>query len=68
MIQVNELRLNNLVYLGVNIVPIKSIHTESVLKDREYVYVSLNEKLNHHCVDLTDIEPISILPDILEKC
>lgn len=63
----SELRLGNLVNWGVNIVPIKSIHTESVLKDEVRVYVELNEKLQNYCLDITEIEPTPLTEEWLLK-
>lgn len=63
----NELRIGNWVYWGINIVPIKSIHTESVLKDEVSVYIEVNEKLNHYCVSINEITPIPLTPEILQK-
>lgn len=63
----NELRIGNLVNYGVNIVPIKSIHTESVLKNEVRVYVELNEKLQNYCLDITEIEPIPLTEERLLK-
>jgi len=62
-----ELRIGNLVNYGVNIVPIKSIHTESVLKDEVRIYVELNEKLQNYCLDITEIEPIPLTEEWLLK-
>jgi hypothetical protein len=62
-----ELRIGNLVNYGVNIVPIKSIHTESVLKDEVRIYVELNEKLQNYCLDITEIEPIPLTEERLLK-
>ena len=63
----SELRLGNLVNWGVNIVPVKSIHTESVLKDEVRVYVELNEKLQNYCLDITEIEPTPLTEEWLLK-
>ena len=64
----NELRIGNFVYFGVNIVPIKSIHTESVLKSPVYVYVELNEKLANLCLDMSEISSVPITSEILLAC
>jgi hypothetical protein len=63
----SELRLGNLVNFGVKVVPIKSIHTESVLKDEVRVYVELNEKLQHYCLDIIEIEPTPLTEEWLLK-
>lgn len=63
----NELRIGNLVNYGVNIVPIKSIHTESVFKDTVTIYVELNEKLQNYCLDINEIEPITLTDEWFEK-
>lgn len=63
--EANELRLGNLVNYGVNIVPIKSIHTESVLKDEVKVYVELTPKLQNYCLDITEIGPIQLTEEHL---
>lgn len=65
--KVSELRLGNLVNWGVNIVPVKSIHTESVLKNEVRVYIELNEKLQNYCLDITEIEPIPLTKEWLLK-
>lgn len=67
MIQPQELRIGNLVGYGVNIVPVKSIHTESVLKNRVDIYVELNDNLPNHCVGVDELSPIPLTPEILEK-
>lgn len=63
-----ELRLNNYVYSGVKMVKVKSIHTESVLKDEVSIYIELNENLRHYCVSMDDIKPIKLTEEILLKC
>ena len=65
MLKANELRIGNLINWGVNIVPIRSIHTESVLKDNVSVYIELNEKLQNYCLNITDIEPILLTEEWL---
>jgi len=62
-----QLRLGNLVKYGENIVPIKSIHTESVLKNEVTVNVELNEKIRNLCVYIYEIEPIPLTEDWLVK-
>ena len=62
-----DLRIGNLVNYGINIVPIKSIHIESVLKDSAVVYIELNKKLSHYCVNIEDISPIPLTEDWLLK-
>jgi hypothetical protein len=65
MIQANELRIGNLVKYGVHIVPIKSIHKSY---DNEVtVYVKLNEKLNHYCLYIDEVDPIQITEELLLK-
>ncbi len=60
---VRELRIGNLVKYGVHNVPIKSIN---VSYDNEAtVYVKLNEKLNHYCLSINEIEPIPITEEWL---
>ena len=66
--KVEELRLNNYVYSGVRMVKVKSIHTESVLKDEVSIYIELNENLSHYCVSMYDIKPIELTEEILLKC
>lgn len=68
MIKLNELRIGNLVYFGVLIVPIKSIHIESFLENETSVYVKLNDKLSHYCLDIKDVSPIPLTEEILLKC
>jgi hypothetical protein len=63
----NELRIGNLVAYGVHPVPIKSIHTESVLKKEVHVYVELNENLNHYCIDVLEVKPIPLTEQWLLK-
>lgn len=65
--EARELRIDNLVNCGFNIVPIKSIHTESVLKNEVRVYVELNEKLQNYCLDITEIKPIPLTEEWLIK-
>lgn len=65
--RVEELRLNNYVYSGVKMVKVKSIHTESVLKDEVFIYVELNENLRHYCVSIDDVKPIELTEEILLK-
>lgn len=67
MIQANELRLDNLTQWGVNIVKLKSIHTESVFKDRVTVYVEINERLKFHCLNIEELEPIPLTEEWLMK-
>jgi hypothetical protein len=62
-----DLRIGNLVSYGVNIVPIRSIHTESVLKNEVTVYVELNEKLQNYCLNINEIEPIPLTEEWLIK-
>jgi hypothetical protein len=66
--QATELRINNLVGFGNNIVPIKSIHTESVLKNEVNVYVELNEKLQNYCLSIFEIKPIPLTDKLLLDC
>ena len=63
----NELRIGNLVAYGVHPVPIKSIHTESVLKKEVHVYVELNENLNYYCIDVLEVKPIPLTEEWLLK-
>ena len=65
--EAKELRIGNLVNYGVNVCPIKSIHTESVLKNEASVYIELNQKLNHYCVKLDEIQPIPLTEEWLVK-
>ena len=65
--KVTELRINNLVNYGVNVVPIKSIHTESFLKNEVSVYVELNEKLSNYCLNIDEITPIPLTEEWLLK-
>jgi len=67
MIQANELRVGNLVQWGEKIVPIKSIHIESVLKNEVMVYVEINEKLPHYCLYIAEINPIPLTEEWLVK-
>lgn len=62
-----ELRIDNLVMNGLNIVPIKSIHTESFLKNKITVYVELNKNLRHYCLNIDEIEPIPLTEEWLLK-
>lgn len=55
-----ELRIGNLVYYGVKVVPIKSIHTESILRAEVSVYIELNENLRHYCVNIDEVTPIPL--------
>jgi hypothetical protein len=63
----NQLRIGNLVAYGVRPVPIKSIHTESVLKKEVHVYVELNENLIHYCIDVSEVKPIPLTEEWLLK-
>lgn len=66
--EANELRLGNLVSYGVHDVKIKSIHTESVLKNKVTVYVEISEKLRNYCLYIEEIHPIPLTEEWLLKC
>lgn len=66
-IKPTELRIGNLVQFGINIVPIKSIYTESFLKKDITIYVELNQKLSHYCLKIEEISPIQLTKEWLEK-
>ena len=63
----NELRIGNLVAYGVRPVPIKTIHTESVLKKEVHVCVELNEDFNHYCIAVSEVKPIPLTEEWLLK-
>ncbi len=63
--QIEELRIDNYVGYGVNVVKVKSMHIESVLKNRKDVYIELNTKLPHYCVNLSEVKPIPLTEEIL---
>jgi hypothetical protein len=63
----NELRIGNWLQYGVHVVPVKSIHIGIVFKKEVYIYVELNEKLNHYCVLIHDVKPIPITEEWLLK-
>jgi hypothetical protein len=63
----SELRIGNLVYYGRHIVPIKSIHIESVFKDSVNVYIEINENLQNYIVDIDEIKPIPLTEEWLLK-
>lgn len=66
MITAQELRIDNKLHYGVTIVTIKGIHTDPILKDKEYLYVD-GIVGNYYCVNLNEVNPISISFEILES-
>lgn len=71
MIQPQELRIGSLANWGVKLATVKGIHTDTVLHNKQpHLYVDIEglENLPYYCVTLSDLTPIPITPEILERC
>lgn len=63
-----ELKIDNLLGWGNNVVTVKGIHTDSIIKDKQpHIYVSGVGNTNYYCLYLHEVSPIPLTEELLLK-